>query len=497
MEKFFKLIERIGNKLPHPFFLFAYLCGFILLLSLLASYFEWSAVSPKTGEVITAVNLLSAAGFRDFMTYMVKNFAHFAPLGLVLVMLMGISVSEKSGFLKTLIRSVVGRTPDIFVIPIIVIAAVCGNIGSSAGVVIVPPIAALIFKRMGKHPLAGLILGYAAATAGFTANLIPAGTDVLLSAITTEVYGAISPGSEIIATSNWYFMVAATFVLAIVFTFVVKKYTLPMCEADYAMKIDEEEITGTTRKNEKKALLISLMIGLGFLGLMSLTILPENGILRHPDPTKFMRSPFFKSLIPIFFFFFVIIGYTYGKIAGTIKSKNDIVHFMIEGIRNLAPYIVIILVISQFINFFKWSHLDQIIAIKGAEMLIAFNFSGIPLFITFIIMTALINLVIGSASAKWAMMAPIFVTMFYQLDISPALTQLLYRIGDSCTNGVSPLYTMFPLMLGWIEEYDENAGIGTAIGLLLPYSIFAFIAFVLLFIAWYFLGIPIGIGEPI
>jgi len=497
MEKFFKLIERIGNKLPHPFFLFIYLCIFILILSFIAGLFGWSAINPKTDELVVASNLISADGFQSFMKFMVKNFAHFAPLGLVLVMLMGISVSEKSGFLESLIKSVVRRAPDLFVIPVIVIAGVCGNIGSSAGVVIVPPIAALVFKRLGKHPLAGLVLGYAAATAGFTANLVPAGTDVLLSAITTEIYGSIEKGAEVVATSNWFFMIAATFVLAIVFTFVVKKYTIPMCEADYKVKDDEDEITIKSKKRERKALLTSVIVGILFLILMSLTIIPENGILRHEDPTKFMRSPFFKSLIPILFFLFVIVGYTYGKIAGTIKKKSDIFHFMSDGVRHLAPYIVMVLVISQFIILFKWSHLDQIIAIKGAEGLKALNFSGIPLFIAFIIMTAFINLLIGSASAKWAMMAPIFVTMFLHLNISPAVTQLLYRMGDSCTNGVSPLYAFFPLMLGWIEEYDEDAGIGTVVGLLMPYAIFSFIAFVILFTAWYLIGLPIGIGEPI
>ncbi|MBT3182871.1 MAG: AbgT family transporter [Deltaproteobacteria bacterium] len=496
IEKFFKFIERAGNKLPHPAVLFFYLCLIVLGASWLAGVFEWSAINPKNGELIVAKNLITENGFKDFLQHMVKNFTHFAPLGLVVVMLMGVSISEKSGFLESLIRSVIRKVPSMVVIPIIIIAGACGNIGSDAGIVIVPPIAAIIFKRLGKHPLAGLVLGYAAATAGFTANLIPAGTDVLLSAITTEVFDTIQPGAEIVATSNWYFMIAATFVLAIVGTFVVKKFTIPACEK--YPRLDNEDITDQRLDSrQKKALLWSIIVAIVYLGLLSLTIIPENGFLRHPDPTKFMRSPFFKSLIPILFFLFVIVGYVYGKIAGTIKNAGDAAHFMIAGVRSLAPYIVLVFMIAQFITFFKWSHMDQLIAINGAEFLKSMNISGIPLFLGFIILTALINLFIGSGSAKWAMMAPVFITMFYHLGLSPAFTQLLYRIGDSVTNGISPLYTMFPLMLGWIEQYDEDAGVGTIASLLLPYAIFTFLAWFALLVVWYLLGIPIGMGEAI
>ncbi len=498
MEKFFKLVERLGNKLPHPLILFIYLCLIILVSSLVAGAFNWSAFNPKTQEIIVAKNLISTTGFKDFMQHMITNFTHFAPLGLVVVMLMGVSLAERSGYLETLIKGIVRKMPKLLVIPVIVIAAACGNIGSDAGIVIVPPIAAIIFKKMGKHPLAGLVLGYAAATAGFTANLIPAGTDVLLAAITSEVYSSIKPGAEVVATCNWYFMIAATFVIAVIGTFVVKKYTIPLCEKyELTEEAEEEETEKGISKLEKKGLIIATLVGVIYLILISLTIIPENGILRHPNPERFMRSPFFKSLIPILFFLFIIIGYVYGKVVGTIKNSNDIAHFMIAGVRNLAPYIVLVFAIAQFITFFKWSHLDIIIAIKGANFLETMNFSGIPLFISFIILVALLNLFIGSGSAKWAMLAPVFVTMFYQLNMSPAFTQLLYRIGDSVTNGISPLYTMFPLMLGWVEQYDEDAGIGTIASLLMPYAIFTFISWTILIIIWYWLGLPIGIGETI
>ena len=494
MERALRLIERVGNRLPQPFILFIYLCLALLVASFVVHHAGWTGVNPKTQSVVTAHNLISVSGFQTIMQKMVINFAHFAPFGLVLVMLMGVSLAEKSGLLESYIRLVTSRVPDALVIPIIVIAAACGNVGSDAGIVIVPPIAAIIFRRMGRHPLAGLVLGYAAATAGFTANLIPAGTDVLLAAITSEVYGAITPGAEVVATCNWYFMVVATFVLAGVGTVVALKATVPLCER-YEIPADQEIEQQPLSSKQKRGLAWATVAGAIYIAAISMTIIPEDGILRDPDPAQLMRSPFFKSLIPIFFFLFILVGYTYGKVVGTIKKGADAVGFMIEALRSLAPYIALCFMIAQFINLFKWSRLDQLIAIGGARLLEAMNISGLPLFLAFIVMVAAINLFMGSGAAKWAILAPIFVTMLMHLNISPAATQLLYRIGDSVTNGMSPTYSFFPLMLGWVQQYDKKAGVGTVVSLLVPYAAATLMAWMVLLCGWYLLGLPIGIGE--
>ncbi len=461
---------------------------------MIASGLGWEAVNPKTGELVQATSLFSKAALQQMVLSMVHNFAHFAPLGLVVVMLMGVAVSEKTGLLEAAMKRVVFSVPEWLVIPAIIVLGACGNIGSDAGIVVVPPLAAIIFKKMGKHPLAGIVLGYAAATAGFTANLAPAGTDVLLSAITTEAMQTIEPGGEVVATSNLYFMIASTFMLAVLFTWVVKKFTLPLFR-DEKIEISSEEHVGLTNI-EKRGLRWAVVVGVFYLILVFSTIIPENGLLRHADPKLFMRSPFFKGLIPILFFFFVIVGWVYGKVVGTVKKKVDIVHFMVEGVRALGPYIVLCFMIAQFIKLFQWSHMDQLIAIEGAEFLKATNFNGSLLFVSFVLMALVINLFIGSASAKWAMMAPIFVPMLYHINVSPAVTQLVYRIGDSVTNGISPLYTMFPLILGWVSEYRKDAGVGTVFSLLLPYAVFSAIAWMIMLVLWYNLGLPIGIGEP-
>ncbi len=495
MEKFFIWIERVGNKLPHPFWLFVYICCGTVALSIVADGLGWEAINPKNGELVTAQSLVSKAAFQNMVLQMVTNFAHFAPLGLVVIMLMGVAVSEKSGLLETAMKLVVFNVPAWLVIPAIIVLGACGNIGSDAGIVVVPPLAAIMFKKMGKHPLAGIVLGYAAATAGFTANLVPAGTDVLLAALTTEAMQSIEPGGEVVATCNLYFMMASTIMLAFLFTWVVKKFTLPLF-ADYKGEAATSEDT-TLTPIQKKGLSWAMAVGVIYIVLVLLTIVPENGILRHPDPKLFMRSPFFKGLIPVLFFFFVLVGWVYGKVVGTIKNKVDIVNFMVEGVRALGPYIVLCFMIAQFIKLFQWSHMDQLIAIEGADFLKATNFQGSLLFVSFIIMALVINLFIGSASAKWAMMAPIFVPMLYHINVSPAVTQLVYRIGDSVTNGISPLYSMFPLILGWVSEHKKGAGIGTVFSLLLPYAVFSAIAWIILMVIWNFLGLPIGIGESI
>ncbi|OVE82104.1 hypothetical protein BVY03_02315 [bacterium K02(2017)] len=492
MVKFFDWVGRVGNKLPHPFWLFSYIILFVLFLSWFMSFLGVSAINPKNGEIVNVVNILSVSGLQYFVANMVKNFAHFAPFGLVIVMLMGVSVAEQTGFLEALIRIVIQKVPGGLVIPVIIAAGACGNVGSDAGIVIVPPIAALVFKRMGKHPLAGLILGYAAATAGFTANLVPAGTDVLLSAISSEATQTISKGLEVSVTSNYYFMIASTFMLAIVGTFVVKKFTLKQLEG---LEYDKggQENTETSPK-EKKALLWSLAAGAIYLAIMSLTIIPENGVLRHPDPALFARSPFFKGLIPILFFLFVIIGYVYGKLIGTIKKSGDLPQTMVKGLESILPFIVLVFVAAQFIRLFQFSHLDQILAIYGGKLLATLDVPSVVLLTLFILMSLSVNLVIGSGSAKWAMFAPVFIPMFHQINIAPEQVQLAYRIGDSITNGVSPCYTMFPLILGWVLQHKKDAGIGTVFNLLLPYTIFFGLAWLVMFVFWYGLGLPIGMN---
>jgi len=494
---FLRWVEVVGNKLPHPFWMFVWICIFIVVISAITSFLNVSAIDPSEGVKVTVNNLISEDGLRWFLQDLVKNFAHFAPFGLVLVMIMGVSVAEQSGLLTVILRTIAFKTPKQIIFPVIFIIGACGNIGSDAGVVVVPPIAALIFMQMGYHPIAGLIAGYAGATAGFTANLFIAGTDVLLAGISTEITSKMHPPMEVSATANWYFMIASTFILGIGGAFIVRRFTIPRCAQFAGMgKVAEfANSSSSLTKEEKKGLKHAGISFLIYFLIICALVIPPNAPLRDPSTGLIVPSPFLRGLIPLLFLMFAIPGYFYGKAVGTIKKADDILRFMEHGMRNLAGYIVLMLVVAQFIMLFSWSNLDTILAIKGANFLTATGLTGPFLFVVFMIIVAFLNIFLGSGSAKWAIFAPIFIPMLAQLGYSPAFVQLMYRVGDSITNCISPIYVYFPLLLGWIHQYDKRLKIGTVISLLVPYAIILFLLWVVLLFIWFALNIPIGVGE--
>ncbi len=491
-------IEILGNKLPHPFWIFVWICIFIVVLSAVTSFLGVSATDPSTGDVVEAQNLISGDALRRFVQEMVTNFAHFAPFGLVLVMLMGVSVAERSGLLAVAMRTVAFSVPNKIVLPVIFIIGACGNIGSDAGVVIVPPIAALIFTQMGLNPIAGLIAGYAGATAGFTANFLIAGTDVLLAGISTSITEQMVDGMEVSATSNWYFMIASTVLLGVVGAFIVSRFTIPRCRNfEYQLSSDIPTERTSLTSEERKGLRHAGISLLFYVILIAILVVPGWAPLRDPETGGLVPSPFLRGLIPILFFFFAIPGYYYGKATGSIKKSNDVLKFMENGMKELSGYIVLMLVVAQFINLFNWSQLDTILAISGAEFLEASGLVGPFMFVLYMIIVAVINIFMGSGSAKWAIFAPIFIPMLAQLGYNPAFVQLMYRVGDSITNCISPIYPYFPLLLGWIHKYNKNLGIGTIISLLIPYAVILFLMWTVLLFVWFGLGLPIGVGEGI
>ncbi|MFH1941213.1 MAG: AbgT family transporter [bacterium] len=574
MERFLVWVERTGNRLPHPFWIFVYLGAFVIVGSLVFGLLGVSVSHPVSQETITAKNLISQHGLQRFVLEMVTNFSHFAPLGLVLVMLMGVSLSVHSGFMETVLVRMT-RVPEFLTLPVIVLAGIMGNLGSDAGIVVVPPLAAVAFKKMGKNPLAGIVLAYAACTAGFTATLIPRGTDVLLAGFTNSALD--DPNLHVGASANLYFMIASVFLITGVMTWVAKRYTLPALEDFEDASLGSKKKMGKTEKRGFRWALAALAV---YSILALLTVLPENGLLRYdvdniqtiafrekPEAEKserafgrtavvsdgvkkryavvyrnqklflddlpvdrwtenakvriyfpegdstldrdsitqieilpdVMRGPFFRGLVAILFFFFAIPGTIFGVIVGKIRKLADIPGMMVTSVKGVAGLIVLVLVISQFVAFFQWSNLDRIVAISGANLLNRLQVQGPLLFVVTILMVMGLNLFLGSSSAKWAMLAPIIVPMFLYLNpsVSPAISQLVYRIGDSTTNGISPLYPYFPLALGWVREYKKDAGIGTLIRLLFPYAIFTGIAWIVLLLLWYFIGIPVGPGEAI
>lgn len=445
---------------------------------------------------ITPRSVLTGEGLRWWVLHLVESFARFEPLGLVLVMLMGVSVAEGSGLITAVMRGIALAVPSQLVTPVLFALAACGNVGSDAGVVVIPPLAAAIYRALGKSPIVGLLVGYVGATAGFTANLLPAGTDVLAMSLTNAATGG---NPEIGVLANWYFMVVSVVFLAGLGTLVTRFFVEPRLSARGSTELAAPEALAPI---ERRGVILALVAVAALLGLWLLALLVPGGPLRHPDPdpAMFWRSPFFQGLVPILFTLFIAGGVVYGRVVGTLRRPDDVLRFMTEAMRKMGPYIVLVLAISQFTALFKYTRLDAMVAVEGADLLstLGFERAPVPFFVAFIAAVALANLFMGSASAKWAIFAPIFVPMFMTLGYHPAFTQLLYRVGDSITNCVSPLYPFFPLLLGWVEAEDpERARVGTVLSYLVPYAVVLFIGWVLMTVAWYLLGLPLGPASPI
>lgn len=487
-------VERVGNKIPHPFMLFLWLIVVVIIASFICTKLGISVKNPVDGKTMAIKNLLSGEGIVYMLQNMVKNFTGFAPLGLVLTMILGIGLAEQVGLVSSFMRAtLLGASPRAVTV-IVMLIGICGNIASDAAVVIVPAIAGMIFLSIGRHPLAGIAVGYAATTAGFTANLIIAGTDALLSGISTEAVHIVDKAASVSPVANWYFMAASTVILTIVGTWITEKIIEPrLGKYNGKKQISHEKVSDSEKKGLKAAGIATLI----YLAIIVIATAPASSFLRDPKTHGLVPSPLLKSVIPLLLFLFVIASVAYGKVVGKIKSSADVPKYMALAMKDMASYIVLVFVIGQFIAFFTWSNMGTVIAVNGANALKAANFTGIPLFITFILLCAFVNLFIGSGSAKWALLAPIFIPMFHLLGYNPALTQVLYRIGDSATNIISPLFPYFPIILGYFVEYDENSGVGTVLSLMIPYSLIMLVVWIVFIVAWYLIGLPLGPGAPL
>lgn len=492
-------IEAVGNKLPHPATLFVILAVLVLVLSAIATYFEASVVHPGTGEVIKSVSLLNTAGLHRILTSLVSNFTGFAPLGIVLVALLGISVAEASGFISAIIRLVVIKAPARLLTMVVVFAGVVSHVASDVGYVVVIPLGAVIFHAVGRHPLVGLAAAFAGVSGGFAANIFIGPGDALLAGITQEGARILDSAYIVSPAANYYFMAASAFLITIAGTLVTEKVIAPRLGTyvpDGEVDVKAEEYTELA-PNEKRGLLFAGIAFVVFLTVILAGLIPENGYLLDPKDGSFLTSPFLLGIIAIIFLAGVVLGLAYAIGAKTMKNDTDVMKAMENGMKTLGGYLVLAFFAAQFVAFFNWTNLGLITAIEGADFLKSLNIGGVPLIISFVIVTVILDLLVGSASAKWAVMAPVFVPMLMLLGYSPEMTQAAYRVGDSVANIITPLMSYFPLIVVFAQKYDPKAGIGTIIALMMPYSIVFFISWTLLLIVWYLLGVPVGPGAEI
>ncbi len=488
-------IEIVGNKLPHPATLFGLLAVLVAIASWIGASLNWQVQHPADDSIISVNSLLSSDGLRWIYTNITANFVNFPPLGYVLAVMIGIGVAEGSGLFTSLIRALVLNAPKKLITGTLVLAGILSHLASEAGYVILIPLGALVFYALGRHPIAGLAAAFCGVSGGFGANVMIGSVEPILAGLSQSAAQIINPEMKINAAVNIYFMFVSTFIVVIVGTWVTEKIVEPRLKTytGNAEKLPLEQIG----LEEKKGLRWAGISALILIAFLAFSIIPENGLFRNPKTQEVLHSPFFDGIITGILLLFFIPGLVYGWVVKSIKNDKDLMKHIIKSMGTMATYIVLVFFAAQFVYFFRYSNLGLIIAIEGAQFLKSIGLTGIPLIVAFVLLAAFINMFMGSASAKWAIMAPVFVPMFMILGYHPALTQAAFRIGDSVTNVITPMMSYFALIVAFAQKYDEKYGIGTIISTMLPYTILLTIFWTILLVVWMWLGLPVGPDGPL
>ncbi len=495
LSRFLSVIEKTGNALPHPATLFALLAGSIVFLSWLLTKLGVTAIHPKDGELIEPISLVSVEGLHWILDNTVENYTGFAPLGTVLVALLGIGVAEKSGLIGTVLRLLVHSAPRRLLTFVIVLAGVMSNMASDVGYVLLIPLGAIIFLSIGRHPLAGLAAAFAGVSGGFSANLLLGTIDPLLSGITQEAARIIDPEYSVTPACNYYFMVVSTFVIALLGTWVTERVVVPRLGTYTGQDEDQTSDLQPLDTSEKKGLIAALVVNILLTSVILWGLIPADGFLREAGTGSILHSPFMHGIVTFIFLGGLLSGIAYGVAAGNFRNDTDVVDGMKDAMKTLSLFLVLVFFAAQFVAYFKYSNLGMIVAINGAGALKSSGLGPIPLMMAFIVLSAILNLTMGSASAKWAFMAPVFVPMFMLLGYSPELVQGVYRIGDSTTNMISPMMSFFALIVAFFQKYDAKAGLGTVIATMLPYSVAFTVGWMILLAIWLMVGLPLGPGA--
>ncbi|WP_448581334.1 AbgT family transporter [Thermaurantiacus sp.] len=490
-----KTIEALGNRLPHPVLLFLLLALIVVAASVVAHALGVSGVHPATGETLSAVNLLSAETLRRMLVEMPKTFTGFPPLGTVLTVMIGIGIAERSGLIAAALGGFVRSVPRALLALALTFAGIMSSLAVDAGYVVLVPLGAAIFAAAGRHPLAGLAAAFAGVSGGYSANLLVTSLDPLLGGISETAAQMIDPGYTVLATANWFLMMALVPVFALVGAFVTVRVVEPRLGSWQAPPGFELMATGALSSDERRGLaragLGALAIGL-FIAALSWG---EGAVLR--DPATGGLEPLYSAIVALTAIGLAVLGILYGRATGRIRSAADAIKMAEDAIASMASYILLAFMAAHFIAFFAWSNLGTISAIHGAGALRESGLSEVPLLVGVVTLTAFLNLFMGSASAKWAILSTVFVPMFMLVGISPEATQAAYRIGDSVTNIITPLMSYFPLALVAATRYLPGMGIGTMIATMLPYSVAFYLAGILTLLAFLVLGLPIGPGTPV
>ncbi|GAA1083406.1 AbgT family transporter [Nocardiopsis composta] len=498
-----QFIERVGNKLPHPFWLFTIMAVLTVLLSAALNALGVSAVSPADGETIAVRSLLSAEGAQMMIGDAVANFASFPPLALIVVVMLGVAVAEQAGLLNALLRGSVTRVPPQLLTFVLALAGISGSIASDAAYVVLIPLGAMVFKAAGRSPILGLVVAFGSISAGYDASLLITPVDALFAGLVTSAAQVIDPEYTVTPVANWYFSAASAIVLALIVTAVAE---LLLARRAAAMEAggsggdgegDGDDL-GDMRLSaeERRGLLYCGIVLVAVVAAFAAALAPAGSPLRGPEGTV-MDSPVITGIAFLIGIMFMVLGAVFGRTTGSLTRARDIPDAMAQGVRDLAPVMVLFFAASQFLAYFAWTGLGEVIAIRGSSVL---DEAGVPvpvLMLGMLVICCLMNLMITSGSALLTLVAPIFVPMFMLLAIPPETTMAVFRVADSTTNVISPMSPYFAMALGFLQRYRRDAGIGTLLSMTLPLSVCMLIGWTLLLMAWWALGVPLGPGAPV
>ena len=502
MEKFLHCIEVVGNKIPEPMLLFVYLSMLTVILSAFLAHIGFQAVNPATHKVVGIYNLLSVNGFLRLLTTAVKNFTDMPALGMVLVCMLGVGMCEKSGLFSALLQQMVveRHVSNLKVVSVFIFACVMADAAGGTGFVVMPTLGAILFKAIGWHPIAGMCAAYASVSGAFASNLLVTSMDVVNLSFTEAAAKLVDPNIMLSPAINYYFSAFSVITLTIVsvtITFKIVQPRLGVYQSDTEI-VDQKDLPRTTAI-ERNSVRYALYSTVAYIVLLLILTIPQNGILRDSKTSSLLVSsaPLMKSLPLLIALLFFIPGTVFGYVSHKFQSAKDIAGALGKSMAEMGSYIALIFFIAQFLKLFAWSNIGIIFAIKGAEFL---NDSGFPIsivLILFVIMCAIINLVIGGASTKWAILSPVFVPMFMFLGYHPALAQMAYRIGDAITNPLCPTFAYFGMLISLAQKYDRNTGVGTMMANMFPYTMAFFISMVVQLLVWFYFQIPFGPGAPL
>lgn len=544
--RFLDAIEWVGNKLPDPVFIFLGCAVMVMALSAIGAGLGWKvavvrptvATQPvldasgalvldaagkpttsivkdeagrpkvelvKTGETLSPRSLLNSDGSYWALTNMVRNFTNFAPLGLILVCMLGIGVAEHVGLFGAILKWLGGVVPSTLLTPMIVFLGIMANIASDAGYLVLPPLAAALYVAFGRSPLAGIAAAFAGIAAGFSANLLVAASDAIMAGLTQPAAQILDPAYTVNPTCNWGFMAASTVLLTLVGWAVTAWIVEPRLNRlpvelggpapASAAELRSQELSPGERRAVRWALVAEVLALGAVFAMVFIPGAPLHGVVNPDDPKSPARWA--GAVVPIIFFTFLTPGLAYGFSIGAIRSQKDIAKAMIHSMASMAAVITLYFFAAQFIEYLNYSNLGRMLAFTGGTALVEADLPGPVLLAAIVLLSLTVNIFIGSMSAKWTMLAPILVPMLMMVQMSPELTQAAYRVGDSVTNIVTPLNPYLIIILVVMQKYSKSAGMGNLIALMIPYSIVFAIVWTLFLVAWVYLGIPLGPAGPL